>query len=142
MTDSIDDKKDLLDLSRAYYSNSDYVSGGDGRPRDSFRMPLADEHEVRAVVDGESFPLLDIGSRGIGIQLSDPDRFVRGEFLAHVVIIIGDDKLIMKGKVIHVTREKELTVCGIALKGLDDATEARLQSFLQQHRNIYFVSRG
>ncbi len=139
MTDIGKDKKELVDLSHPDYSQADCPDDVVGRTRETFRLPVLEGHEIRVVVDGESFPLLDMGSRGIGIQLTDPDRFVRGERLAHVVILIGDDKFAMKGKVVHVTKEKDLVVCGIALKGMDEETETRLQSFLQQHRKLYFV---
>jgi len=138
MPDRTNKKDKLLDLADHDCSRGEEFGL---RKRSSFRMPFAEDHEIRAVVDGETFPILDMGSRGIGILLADRDRFVRGESLSHLVIIIGTEKLAMKGRVVHVTCEDDLVVCGIALKGMDEGVESCLQAFLLQHRNVYFAGR-
>jgi len=132
---------EMLDLSGSGRQRAEEEKGVPGG-RKSFRFPMSGRHEVRAVVDGEPFPLLDLGSHGIAIQLDDADRFVRGETIAHVVLIIGDDKIETKGKVVHITRTGETIACGIVLKGMNPDAEFRLQAFLQGHREDFFSSGG
>jgi hypothetical protein len=99
---------------------------------------MGGRRDVRAVIDGEPFPLLDLGSHGIAIRLADPDRFVRGETIAHVVVIIGDERIESRGRVVHISRDQESVVCGIALKDMGPEAESRLQAFLQGCRREYF----
>ena len=112
------------------------VQGG----RRSFRFPLESGAGVRAVVDGEPFPILDLGSHGIAIRLSRANRFVRGETLANVVLLLGNGRIESRGRVVHISHSGGELVCGIELKGLGPEDESRLQAFLQGMRQEYFVA--
>ncbi len=128
------DDKAVVDLAGSGRNHDGRAQGG----RRSFRFPMAGR-EVRAVVDGEAFPLLDVGSHGIAVRLEDPDRFVKGETIAHVVLILDGDKIETRGRVVHITRGGETVSCGIELKDISDDMEARLQAFLQGCREDYFA---
>lgn len=106
--------------------------------RASYRGPAPAAEQIQLEIAGALFPVLDIGSQGIGIRLPAADpRLKIGS--AHALFLhLGGDSLELRGEIKHISPDEEGFHCGIALTALDRHAEQQLQTFLlrQCHQMI------
>ncbi|MEW6426882.1 MAG: PilZ domain-containing protein [Thermodesulfobacteriota bacterium] len=101
--------------------------------RRSYRVPLAGS-EARVDIGGALFEVVNIGSRGIGIAVPREDSFAGGQQLELTLELEGK-RLVLRGRVVHLTRETEdCFLCGIRLD-LSREEEKELRQIVQQGRS-------
>ncbi len=108
--------------------------------RRSFREPILDDDGVTVEIKGKRYEVLDVGSRGIGINIPSKDVLSPGAAY-EVTLIVGGKNLTLQGQVAHITPEAEGSSnchCGIELTNMSDDAEKTLQEFLIQHHTKLF----
>jgi len=108
----------------------------EGIIRHSYRGPVDQEADVFLVVEEKRFKVLDIGSRGIGIALQEPEELTVGQKLSMTLHLEGRS-FPLEGVVKHVSPDTdgETYQCGIELQRLDRKTEEALQAFVLSARS-------
>lgn len=107
--------------------------------RQCFREPIGPEENITAKLNNQNYPVIDIGSRGIGVALPSPQELKKGQELD--IAITLDGKLIhFRGKVVHISQEatEKQYHCGIEFLDLSAETEKQLQEFIQKHHAELF----
>ncbi len=98
--------------------------------RASYRGPAPAEAQIQLEIAGTRFPVLDIGSRGIGIQLPAADPRLQAGSEHELILHLGGDSLELCGEIKHISPDEDGFHCGIALTALDPHAEQQLQTFL------------
>jgi len=110
--------------------------------RHSFRGMVSEADQAIVEIAGQRYPILDIGSRGIGIVLPDGKALVVGQTY-DLVLEIKKYPFPLRGVVKHLTRnEGDATfLVGIQLLDLDGEAEERLQAFVLRQRQALQASK-
>ena len=90
-------------------------------------------------IGGRKYPVVNIGSRGLGIQLPNDSAFTPGEELPEIIFNFRDRQTTLKGRVVHVSMEDEqVYLCGISLVTMSEKQEKLLLGIVQQRRQSMF----
>ena len=110
--------------------------------RHSFRGPVSDADQVTVAIAGQSYPVSDIGSHGIGITLTSGSALVAGQTYKMTLDIQGHP-FELQGQVKHISRDEESATfhCGIQLLHLTGEAEQRLQEFVLRQRHTLFAQK-
>lgn len=107
--------------------------------RESFRIPAGEHIDMEVVVNGKIYKLVDIGTRGIGIALDNPDVLPNTDDLHDIQLRFEDEKLELKGMIVHISPDTlDTYLCGIELVEIDVASEKKLHKYLQKFRSGIF----
>lgn len=108
--------------------------------RHSFRGAVGDADHITAEIAGNRHTVLDIGSRGIGLLLSEGMALVPGQ-THDLTLAFGGRALTLRGLVRHVTMDDEAGAfhCGIQLLDLSREAEQQLQEFILRQRHHLFT---
>jgi len=109
--------------------------------RHSYRMPC-EENTVVISIDGKEYDVINIGSRGLGIQVESEDVFDYGQCLKKMALHIEAETFSLDGKIVHVTMEEPgVWLVGISLHHPDTEVEKMLREIIQQQRGQFFGAR-
>jgi len=107
--------------------------------RHSFRVPCEKTDAGSAEIGGKTYPVVNIGIRGLGIRLPDDALFPPGKKLPEIVFRFRDQRMLLQGRVVHVSLEEEnVYLCGISLTELTAAQEKLMLELVQQQRLAMF----
>ena len=107
--------------------------------RHSFRGPIYEVDAIEVLINDQKFDLVDIGSRGIGINLPEADIFSINDTVA-IKLLLHEKSFSLEGQIKHISSLKSnYHRCGIELINLDQDTEKKLQTFLQTKRVDLFA---
>ncbi|MEW6595418.1 MAG: PilZ domain-containing protein [Thermodesulfobacteriota bacterium] len=107
--------------------------------RHSFRGPVSGGDHITVRIAGSHHAVADIGSRGIGILLTEGTALVPGQ--SHdLLLALGNKEVSLRGIIRHVTRDDETGGfhCGIQLLDLTPEIERQLQEFVLRQRHHLF----
>lgn len=107
--------------------------------RQCYREPIAPEEEITARLNGRNFRVIDIGSRGIGISLSNRDDLPQGREL-DITITLNEKLIHISGRIVHISQEPEEGSyrCGVLFIDLAEETKRELEEFIQKHHAELF----
>jgi len=107
--------------------------------RRSFRATCEKADDAFVEIEGEKYPVVNIGNKGLGIQLPNDSVFSRGEELPEIIFSFRGLKTTLKGSVVHVSMEDEkVYLCGISLGKMSEEHEKLLLEIVQQQRLAMF----
>lgn len=107
--------------------------------RHSFRVSCGKEDAAEVVIKGKTYPVVNIGNRGLGIRIPDASVFFRGEELSDIEFRFREQKMMLKGLVVHVhVADDEAYLCGISFTEMSAEQEKMLLELLQQQRLTVF----
>ncbi|MBU0485599.1 MAG: PilZ domain-containing protein [Proteobacteria bacterium] len=113
------------------------------KSRQSFRLPAKDlsPPPVIAMIDGISYEVIDIGSKGLGLAVDNPGVFKVGEKHS-VTLVLNDLEMSMQGQVMHVSRDiSGNIICGFELGDMDKESEQKLHTYLLEQRGEIFSAK-
>ncbi len=90
--------------------------------RKSFRIPIRQKEGFSIVIDGISFPLENINSKGAGVLMVEDHSFFKEQLLSDCELILGSDKFDkVECQIVRINSEKDtLPVFGIRWLNMDD----------------------
>ncbi len=107
--------------------------------RQSYRPPCDTEDGARVVIDGRQFVVVNIGSHGLGIAVSDEKIFQAGMELPKIDFLLHGERFRLSGRVVHVSLAGEAEwLVGIDLVGLARQDEERIHELVRQRRRQIF----
>jgi hypothetical protein len=107
--------------------------------RESFRAPGGEFGTVSVQIGDQHFDVVNIGTHGIGILLSQGDAFSINEELHSIDLIWQGNSFTLQGKVVHISPTESGTyLCGIELTRVDEASDKQLHEHLERHRSALF----
>lgn len=110
--------------------------------RKSFRGPVAESDAAEVQINDQRFSVIDIGNRGVGIALPEPDSLSTGETYT-ITLILHGKSFTLEGRVKHISPSASgHYLAGIELLNLDEEAEQKLQTFLQRKRAQMFGFMG
>lgn len=83
--------------------------------RNSFRIPLTSKENYSVTIDDISHPLVDIGNRGIALELTRDINVMVGDIFLECTLVLGDETVEnLEGEVVHLSPGRALRrICGI-----------------------------
>lgn len=107
--------------------------------RKNYREPILDDDPVCAEVDGATYRVCDIGSRGLGLIVPALDSFPEGSTYS-LTLHIDANAISLKGKISHISPSETSGEChcGIEFVALNPTDEQALQTFLTTHHARLF----
>lgn len=107
--------------------------------RRSFRAICEKADDAFVEIEGKEYPVVNIGNKGLGIQLPNDSIFSRGDELPEIIFSYRGRKTTLKGCVVHVSMEAEkIFLCGISLVKMSEKQEKLLLQIVQQQRLAMF----
>lgn len=107
--------------------------------RESFRAPSDEFGTVSLQIGDQHFDVVNIGTHGIGILLSQGDAFSINEKLGSINLIWQGNAFPLQGKVVHISPDESGNyLCGIELTKLDEESDKKLREHLEQYRHTLF----
>ena len=107
--------------------------------RQSYRIPCADTDNAEVIIKGKSYAVVNVGSSGLGIVLSDEHVFQEGEELASIEFRMLGQKMLLKGRVVHISTEEDNSyLCGIFLAEMGEEQSKRIRELIQLRRQALF----
>lgn len=131
---------DLEELQKALSQDAGPVKAGkEGVVRHTFRVPCGTEDAAFVEIAGKTYPVVNIGDRGLGIRVPDNSIFSSGEELPKIVFSFREQTMVLKGCIVHVSVVDEQTyLCGISLKEMSEEQEKKLLALVQQQSLALF----
>ena len=106
--------------------------------RDGFRVPVGASHKITLTIGRKTYPVFNLGARGVGIYLNALDEFLDHQQLKGMVIDFPGKSFQVDGKVMHVSKDEAHVLCGIELTCLDSECKQELLDHLKQFKNALF----
>ncbi|MBF0230314.1 MAG: hypothetical protein HQK63_12125 [Desulfamplus sp.] len=92
--------------------------------RKSFRIPIREKNRFSIFINGVSFPIEDINSKGAGVLMVEDHSFFKGQLLSDCELVLGNETF--KGiecQVVHITSVKDSPpLFGIKWLNIDSKT--------------------
>lgn len=108
--------------------------------RQIYRVPIANNDEVNVSVDGSEYEVVNLGSQGIGIRLSEPVPFRVDGRNHEIDLRIEGNLLHLSGEIVHVTPyDADNYLCGIKLIDMDEESHRRLLGCVYRIRADLFT---
>lgn len=109
--------------------------------RDIFRIPVHPSDKVTALIEQQSFPVINLGSRGLGILLTDEETFPVSDQTFDITLQISEKQFELQGKIVHASpHESGSYLCGVELVGMDNQCEQTIADYIKKHRSSMFTS--
>jgi len=109
--------------------------------RNYFRIAISEEDRVTIKADGHDYAVIDVGNRGVGIRLTEEDILLNKNDNLDVEIMLGANKLHLKGKVAHISIDDTgQYLCGIEFIQMDKKSKQGLLDYLNQTRRKFFAN--
>ncbi len=110
--------------------------------RKSYRLPLEGSDVVKAEINQNKYPIVDLGNKGIGIRLFEPDEFSVGDNLDSITLTLDKKKFSLQGVVVHISPDiSDHYLCGVEFTNLDEEGEKNYRKFIQKHRSDLFSNK-
>jgi hypothetical protein len=108
----------------------------------SFRVPVSERESIFATISSISYPVSDIGLKGIGVLVEDNQRFEVGDQLDACQLNFKDTRLTdLTGKIVHCAiHDDGLWQFGIQWIGLLDSQEKILEQQLSRLKKQVLAS--
>jgi len=108
--------------------------------RDIFRIPVHESHDVRALIEEQSFPVINLGSRGVGILLSEEDALPVSDQLFNIILHLAGKRFELQGKIVHVSpHDSGNYLCGVELVDMTKACGQTIAAYIKKHRSSMFT---
>ena len=108
--------------------------------RNFFRIPLTLKKNYFVTIDDVSHPLVDIGNRGIALELARDMNVMVGDRFLGCILVLGDETVEnLEGEVVHLSPGRDLRrICGIrwlepgasAVQAIDSSVRALRKELL------------
>jgi len=109
--------------------------------RHSFRVPCLETDNAEVIIKGKSYPVINVGSRGLGLILPDEHSLQEGEELNTMKFRMLGQEFTLQGRVVHISMEEDNTyLCGVALTGMGEEQSAKIRALIQSRRQALFVT--
>lgn len=108
--------------------------------RDVFRIPVSDDDSVAITIDNQPYKLVNIGSNGVSIYLTE-DLFEVNQQLDSIQLTIGDETFHLSGKIVHISPREYQLIGGIQFTNIDESIENKFYDFLQKNRKDLFTKK-
>ncbi len=108
--------------------------------RESYRVPVRGKERFLLVIGNDTYPLVDISSRGVSISM-DATTSIASQGIISDCNIILDEKIFegLDGEVIHYSIDNDGSwLCGIAWLNIDADTVLKIEETLLAIRNELF----
>lgn len=108
--------------------------------RDIFRIPVHESHDVSALIEKQSFPVINLGSKGLGILLSEEDAFPASDRILSILLRLNGKQFELQGKIVHVSpHDSGNYLCGVELIGMTSQCEKTIADYIKKHRSSMFT---
>lgn len=108
--------------------------------RKYFRIKVKSCGDVSIKINDVNYEVIDVGDRGIGIQLGPEDIFVAVEDELPIELKIMGVIHNLQGKVVHISPSgPEEFLCGIEFINIDKESKEKLMEYLQNCRENIFT---
>lgn len=77
--------------------------------RDIFRIPVLESHDVKARIDDKTYPVVNLGNRGLGILLTEAKNFAVNNGQHQITLQLLDKTFELTGRVVHVSPMNQTT---------------------------------
>lgn len=76
--------------------------------RKAFRIPIREKNRFSIIINGSSFPVEDINSKGAGVLMVEDHSFFKGQLLSGCELILGSDNFNgVECQIVHITSIKD-----------------------------------
>lgn len=107
--------------------------------RDIFRIPVLESHDITALLENQHFPVINLGSKGVGILLTEEDTFPVSDQVFDISLSLMGKKFELQGKIVHVSpHESGNYLCGIELIDLNSECKQTIADYIKKFRSNMF----
>ena len=122
------------DAENVSLEDSFYKLGLEKKIRQTFRVPVAEGDNVKAIIDDIEYEVADIATKGIGIRITKLDKFKLGQTIKPLRVIIQDKTFRLEGRIVHITPDgPDTSVCGIEFINLPAGSRDMLLDYLKKY---------
>jgi len=108
--------------------------------RDIFRIPVLESHDVTALLEKQLYPVINLGSKGLGILLIESEAFPVSDQIFDISLRLMGKTFELQGKIVHVSpHETGNYLCGIELIDLDNDCKQTIADYIKNHRSSMFI---
>jgi len=108
--------------------------------RDIFRIPVIESHEVTALLDGQNYPVVNLGRKGIGILIPTEDAFAVSSSSHAIVLQLNAQRFELTGRVVHISpHESDNYLYGIELIDMSQDSEQAINEYIKKNRATLFA---
>ncbi|MBF0378716.1 MAG: hypothetical protein HQK72_14730 [Desulfamplus sp.] len=92
--------------------------------RKSFRIPIREKNRFSIFINGTSFPIEDINSKGAGVLMIEDHSFFKGQLLSDCELVLGNERFNgVECQIVHITSVKDSPpLFGIKWLNIDSKT--------------------
>ncbi|MDH3393239.1 MAG: PilZ domain-containing protein [Desulfobulbaceae bacterium] len=109
--------------------------------RDIFRIPVLATDKVTALIEKQSFPVINLGSKGLGILLTDEETFPVSDQIFDISLQINGKQFELQGKIVHASpHDSGNYLCGVELVDMDSECERTIADYIKKHRSSMFTA--
>ena len=102
--------------------------------RNYFRIAPREADKIAVKADGQEYPVIDVGDRGVGIRLSDEDILLKVNDTLAIELELQGRRLDLQGKIVHISPDVSgQYLCGIEFQKITRQDQQMLLEYLQQH---------
>ena len=108
--------------------------------RDIFRIPVVESHDVTALIEKQSVPVINLGSKGLGILLTEEEAFPVSDDIFDLTLDLSDKEFDLQGKVVHVSpHDSGNYLCGVELVDMSKECGQTIAAYIKKHRSSMFT---
>ena len=118
----------------ASLENSFFKLGLEKKIRQTFRVPIDESDNVKAIIDNIDYEVIDIASMGIGIKITKLDKFQVGDIIKPLRVIINERTFRLEGEIMHITPDSpDTSLCGIKFLNMTAQIRETLLDYLHKY---------
>ncbi len=107
--------------------------------RDIFRIPILDSNDVTALIEKQSLPVINLGSKGIGILLSEDEAFPVSDETFAISLHLSGKQFELQGKIVHASpQESGNYLCGVEFIDMSKQCGKTITNYIKKHRSSMF----
>lgn len=107
--------------------------------RNYFRITVRESDRIKIMADGQQYPIVDVGDKGVGIRLTEEDIFLSVEDPLNLELNLQDKILHLQGRIVHISPDGSGNyLCGIEFKDIDAKHRKKIMKYLQQIKKTMF----
>jgi len=108
--------------------------------RDIFRIPILEPDDVTALIESQIFTVINLGNKGIGIQLQKQDTFPVCDEIVPISLNLNSNKFELRGRIVHVSpHDSGYYLCGIELIDMTQDCIYTVNEYIKNHRSNMFI---
>ena len=106
--------------------------------RDQFRTPVGPTEKISVTIDDRTYTVFNLGAKGVGMYLRELGAIEDQTVIKGMSINFGDKQFKVDGRVVHISKDESLYLCGIELSNMDPECEKEILTYLDKGRHALF----